>query len=126
MKKLTEGLLIFGFLAVAMLSFNSAFAQDSIVTNQEVETLQIIALSATIIGSLVAVGQGYADSPEGFSVKKLISAIITAVTGSMLLVNLGMVPEQTNGMTILGVFIMYLILGYGADKGLSRLDKNKK
>ena len=126
MNKITKAMFLSVIVAASLLTTNEVFAQDTgIVVNPQIQTLEIIALSATMAGSIIAVGQGYADRKDGekFSSKKLLSAIITAVTSSMLLVNLGAIPEQTNGMTIVAVIITYLILGYGADKGLSRLDR---
>lgn len=126
MNKITKAMFLSVIVAASLLTTNEVFAQDTgIVVNPQIQTLEIIALSATMAGSIIAVAQGYADRKDGvgFSSKKLLSAIITAVTSSMLLVNLGAIPEQTNGMTIVAVIISYLILGYGADKGLSRLDR---
>ncbi len=126
MKKLTKGILLSSVLAVVLLSTGTVYAQEAgTIDDQDIETIQLIAVGATIGGSLIAVIQGYADAPKEatFSIKKLTSAMITAVTGSFLLVNLGMLPSETNGMTLLGVVIAYLVLGYGGDKGLSQLDK---
>lgn len=93
----------------------------------ELELVEFVALFSTIGGSLVNVFDGILNRPdgEGVSKKKILSAIITAVTSSMLLINFGMIPEQTSGMSILGIIVAYGILGYGGDKGLSRLDSNK-
>ena len=126
MNKITKGLMLSVIVAAALLTTNEVYAQTDIVTNDQVETVQVTALSAAIVGSVISVVVGYTERPDGqgFSIKKLLSAIITSVMGSMLLVNLGAIPAETNGMTIVGIFISYLILGYGADKGLARLDKN--
>ena len=86
--------------------------------------IETIAVGATIIGAIISVVQGYQDNKgTGFSSKKLLSALITAVMGALALVNFGAIPEQTSGLTLIGVFIAYLLLGYGTDKGLARLDK---
>ena len=129
MNKVSKGLILSAVVAIALLATNGAYAQEAeIITDQQAEFIQIVALLSTVTGALISVGEGYSNRPEGsgFSGKELLSALITAITGSMFVINLGAVPEQTNGMTLIAVVVMYIILGYGSDKGLSSLSKKKK
>lgn len=111
-------------IAAGTLITGNAYAQSGadVTVVQNVEYIVVI---STIFGSLVSVYDGYNKSPEGtpFSKKKLLSAGITAITTSMFLISFNTLPEQVNGMSMIAVCISFFLLGYGGDKGLSRLDK---
>lgn len=116
-------LLIAGITGAASLGIGEAYAES--VPGINVQNIQMIAMASTVIGALVAVGAKAVNLPAGqsFSLKKALSAIITSVTTSFTMVNLGLIPQETQGMTLFGIVIMYFILGYGTDRGLSKLDK---
>ncbi len=128
MNKISKGLALSSVLAVVLLlGSNVVFAQCTIEATDEEETLtiQIVAIVAAIAGAGVAVAQGIANKPkeESISAKKILSAVITSIMAALVLINLGAVVEQTDGMTILAIFIAYFLVGYGTDKGLAKLDK---
>src|SRR3990167_2261918 len=124
--KTSNNMIILALVAATLaLGTNQVYAQDSPQLAASIEIIEYVAVGSAIGGALVAVAQGISDSPTGtvISKKKVISAVITAVLSSLFLVNLGAIPELTNGLTLFGVIITYFILGYGTDKGLARLDK---
>ena len=109
-------------IAAGTLATGTAYAQTDSNVIQNVEYIVVL---STMAGSLVSVYDGYQKSPEGttFSKKKLLSAFITAITTSMFLISFNTLPAQVNGMSMIAVCISFFLLGYGGDKGLSRLDK---
>jgi len=124
MQKQTKSILILIVIGSLAFGIGEAFAQDGTLTSDQVQLLQIVAVSSAVAGALVSVVNGWQNSTHTFSKKKAFSAILTAITGAMFLVNLGAVAEQTNGMTLFAIIIMYFIIGWGSDKGLSKLDKD--
>jgi len=108
MQKSTKIVMLLAIIAIGTLGTDLAYGETSVLTSEQVQTVQIIAVTSTIAGALVSVGNGYANAtPKVFSLKKSISAIITAITGAMLLVNLGTVPEQTSGITTFAIVIVF-------------------
>lgn len=89
----------------------------------EFSLAESLAVLATVCGALVSVYPGYKNSQEAFSSKKLTSAIITAVMGSITLINFGVIADQSNSMNLVAFLIVYFVLGYGTDKGLAKLDQ---
>ena len=116
---------LLAIVAAASIGTEQVYAETSTVIASELNIVEFVAVLSAVGGALVAVGQGIADSPTGTKIsrKKVISAIITAITGSMLVVNLSTLSEQTAGLSLLAIVIMFGLLGYGSDKGLARLDK---
>lgn len=85
--------------------------------------LAIIVLVAAGIGGFLATVQGALKSPDGYSLKKLLSALITTEFIVFGLVNITGLPENASTTVIIGLILSSLILGYGSDKTLSGLDK---
>lgn len=81
---------------MVLLGSNVALAQGTTeATDKEVQTIQILAVAAAIIGAAVAVAQGIANRPkdEPVSAKKILSALITSIMGALVLINLGAIVE---------------------------------
>lgn len=122
MQKSTKIMLLLALISVGVFATNEAYAQTDSNVIQNVEYVVVI---ATMAGALISVYQGYNDAPEEvkFSRKKLLSAMITAITTSMLLINFATLPDTVSGQSLLAISIMFFIVGYGSDKGLAKLDK---
>jgi len=125
MQKSTKLIAILALIAIGTFATDSVYGQSS---DQEIvafQVVEIVTVSATVFGAIISVYDGYTSRPSGedFSKKKLLSAIITAIMTSMLLINFDTLPEQTSGMSLFAIAIGFLILGWGADKGLSKLDR---
>ena len=92
-----------------------------------IDPLQAIALIAATIGATGSAYLGYRKTQgEKFDVGKFFSAWITGIMGAFAMINLGAIPTDANGGSLIGVFLAYLLMGYGVDKGLARLDRAKK
>ena len=87
------------------------------------ELLSLIAVASAGIGAVFATLQGYWAQEGGYSIKKLLSALISSAFVSFGLVNLSGVQEQYTAIGYMGVIIGGLLLGYGTDRSLSALDK---
>ena len=125
MEKSLKMIVLLAIVAISSLSVNQAYAQEIDVAT-DIPIIESIAVVAVIIGSVISVVDGYTSrttKTTGFATKKLLSALITSIMGAITMINFGAIPDQTNGLSILGVFVSYLILGWGTDKGLARLDK---
>ncbi len=126
MQRTTKIIALLAVIAIGAFGTDLAFGQsDGVFTSDQTQFIEIIAVSSAIGGALVSVANGAANSTTPFSVKKFISAMITAIIGSMFLVNLGALPQETGGMTLFAIVLTYFIIGWGGDKGLSKLDKDK-
>lgn len=123
MQKFTKVMALVAILGASMIGTGQAFAETSV--SSDIQYVELLAVGAAIIGALLAVGQGIADRPKDqpISIRKTLSAVITAITASMLIVNLGALPDQIAGMSLVGIAIMFLMIGYGGDKALAKLDK---
>lgn len=124
MQKSLKVVILLAIIAVSSLSVNHAYAQTLGTTDADI--IEYVAVGAVVLGAVIAVIDGYTSKKTaavGFSIKKLISALTTSIMGAVVLINFGAIPAETNGASILGVFFTYLLIGWGTDKGLARLDK---
>lgn len=124
MQRISKAIILLAIIAVTAFGVDEAFAEaKGVVLVSDAEIIQIVAVGAAIAGSIVSVVNGWMTKVGGFNKKKMFSALLTSVTGSMFLVNLGTVAETTSGLTLFATVIMFFIIGWGADKGLAKLDK---
>mgnify|MGYP003345289601 FL=1 len=88
------------------------------------ETLAIVALTAASIGAIASTIQGYKSSNgEGYSPKKLASALISSVFFAFGMVNIVGLQSVTDNVGLVGLFVSNALLGYGIDKAHAVLDK---
>ena len=113
--------MILALITLGAFSVDFAYAQDSNVIN----SVEYVVVIATVLGAIVSVYDGYNNAPpdEKFSRKKLLSAMIKAVTVSLLAINFNILADQVSGMSLLAICILFFGFGFGADKGFSKLGK---
>lgn len=87
------------------------------------ETIALVAVISALSGSILSTVKGFSQSGEKFKLGRLISSLIIGVFGSFTLINFGVVSSQLDTLGFVGLIITYLLLGFGADQGLSKLDK---
>ena len=112
---------ILALIALGAFSIDFAYAQDSNV----IESVEYVVVIATVLGAVVSVYDGYNNAPENekFSRKKLLSALIKAVSMSLLAINFNILADQVSGLSFLAICILFFGFGFGADKGFSKLGK---
>lgn len=86
------------------------------------EYLAILAITAAGLGAVASTIQGYWKSSDGYSLKKLSSAIVTSCFFAFGIVNLTGLESQVSQLGLVGLVISNLLLGYGIDKAHSALD----
>jgi len=90
------------------------------------ETLTIIAVVSASIGALASTFQGFKSAQgQSYSLKKLVSALISSVFFAVGIVNITGLSEQVNQVGYVGVVLMNLMVGYGIDQAHSALDRQK-
>jgi len=87
------------------------------------ETLALMAIASAVIGAIASTIQGYWNSEDGYSLKKLASAILTSGFFAFGIVNLTGLDSQVSQLGLVGLLVSNLLLGYGIDKAHSALDK---
>lgn len=95
--------------------------EEIIFTN--LDLLQVIAIVSAMFGAALSTFKGHSNTNEPYNKKMLLSSLIISIMGSLTLINFKMIPEQFNEIGLVGTVIVYLLLGFGADQGLSKLDK---
>lgn len=88
------------------------------------EIIGIIAIVAASAGAVLSTLKGYFGNKEDYAKGKLASSLIIAILGSYALINFGLLADQVSGLGAVGLFVTYVLLGFGVDQGLSRLDKS--
>jgi len=88
------------------------------------ETVTLIALVAAALGAVASTIQGYkSSSGEGYSAKKLASALISSVFFAFGIVNIAGLQNTESNVGLVGLVITNALLGYGVDKAHAVLDK---
>jgi len=88
------------------------------------EVVTLLALAAAALGAVASTIQGYKSSNgEGYSAKKLASALISSVFFAFGIVNIAGLQNTENNIGLVGVVITNALLGYGVDKAHAVLDK---
>jgi hypothetical protein len=90
------------------------------------ELLPLVAIASVIFGVGLSVANGYANRPEGtdFKFGKLFSSLIIGVMGSVSIsmFTLQFVTDQVSELGVVAFALMFIMQGFGTDKGLSKLD----
>ena len=87
------------------------------------ETLALVAIASAVIGAIASTIQGYWKSEDGYSVKKLASAVLSSGFFAFGIVKLTGLDAQVSQLGIVGLIATNLLLGYGIDRAHSALDK---
>lgn len=89
------------------------------------ELIVLAAIVCSAVGAILSTVKGWWDSPEDekYSGGKLASSLIISIFASFTVVNLASLPEDLGATGWTGLAITYLLLGFGADTALSKLDK---
>jgi len=90
------------------------------------EYIVLIAVLATVSGAILSTIKGYfgaIDKGENYKVSRLISSVIIAVMTSLAIVNFGIINETLTSLGLVGLIVVQLVIGFGTDTGLSKLDK---
>jgi len=86
--------------------------------------LSLWAVSFTILGAVLSVAKGFSKREPGekFDVGQLMSSLIITVMTAFTMINFQVIADTLTQTGWVGVAIAFLILGFGADQGLSKLD----
>lgn len=89
------------------------------------ETIQLAALIAASSGAILSTISGWWNAPPevGFKKGKLASSLIIAVFGAFALINFDIIQDQLTNIGLVGLVSTYLMLGFGVDQSLSKLDR---
>lgn len=89
------------------------------------ETIALAALISASSGAILSTISGWWNSPPdvGFKKGKLLSSLVIAVFGSFALVNFDIIQDQLTSIGLVGLITTYLMLGFGVDQSLSKLDR---
>lgn len=90
------------------------------------ETIILIAVFATVCGAILSTLKGYFGSlaeNKQYKVSRLISSIIIAVMTSLAVINFDILKDSITSLGIVGLIVVQLVIGFGTDQGLSKLDK---
>lgn len=87
------------------------------------ESYIILAVVAASLGAIASTIQGYMNSGEAYSLKRLTSALISSVFFALGLVSISSIESVISTIGVAGLFISNAILGYGIDQAHSALDR---
>ena len=91
--------------------------------------LQVVAISAAVIGGMLATVEGYAKKRAHgakYSVGALFGSMIASIMTSYGLVNFGSLSAEFSHAGLIGVFMSNLMIGYGADRAINAAKKAGK
>jgi len=90
------------------------------------ETIVLLAVLATVAGAVLSTIKGYFGAKaneEVYKVSRLISSTIIAVMTALAIVNFGVINETLSTIGLVGLIVVQMVIGFGTDQGLSKLDK---
>lgn len=87
------------------------------------ELIVLIAVVATMFGAILSTLKGYFGTEEPYKVNRLISSLIISVMTAFAIVNFGVIQEQLDTVGLVGLIVLQLVIGFGTDQGLSKLDR---
>lgn len=87
------------------------------------ETIMLIAVASTAFGAILSTLKGYFGTQEPYKVNRLISSLIISIMVSLSIVNFNVIQDNLTSVGLVGLIVLQLVLGFGTDQGLSKLDK---
>lgn len=90
------------------------------------EILTSVVYGAVVLGAFLSTWVGKTKAKEPYDVSQFISSLIIAALAATATVNVERLAEQLSQLGWVGTGVAYIVVGFLLDKGLSRLDKQKK